>query len=221
MADDGEWHTVTSNKHATTPQAPAQASKARRKSRHKINTPKQVAKPTTSTVKPTTAVKHVVKETKTSNPFHAVEDDDSDEEEEDGQVDPIDLPVPPYHTSIFISCPLHDCESPIPFLDTTSLVKHLKEEHQLLFKNLHHMYMALDAYLHRWAKELKDKPVSEFGQRDTEEEKEGKIYAKIKYIYFVVNTALKKKVYIIDPEKCELDKKIREEMQREKLVSFL
>ncbi|KAI9258366.1 hypothetical protein EDC94DRAFT_613560 [Helicostylum pulchrum] len=192
MADDGEWHTVTNSKHTATP-APSQPSKARRKSRHRIVTPKQPVKQQQPSIQ-----KETNKKT-TSNPFHAVEDDDSDDEEEDGQVDPIDLPVPPYHTAILISCPLADCESPIPFLDTTSLVKHLKEEHKLLFKNLHHMYMALDSYLNRWAKELEGKSVGEFGQLDTEE----------------------KDVYVINPEKCQLDKKIREEMQRVKLNQVL
>lgn len=162
MADDGEWHTVTNSKHTATP-APSQPSKARRKSRHRIVTPKQPVKQQQPSIQKETSKKT------TSNPFHAVEDDDSDDEEEDGQVDPIDLPVPPYHTTILVSCPLADCESPIPFLDTTSLVKHLKDEHKLLFKNLHHMYMALDSYLNRWAKELEGKSVSDFGQLDTEE----------------------------------------------------
>lgn len=170
MADDGEWHTVTSNKHtvAATPSSNNANSKGRRKSRHKITTPKQsVTKQPTNNNK--TKEKKVVE---VSNPFHAVEDDDSDEEEDDGQVDPIDLPVPPYHTTIVVSCPLEDCESSAPFLDTTALVKHLKEEHKLAFKNLHHMYMALDSYLARWAKELAGKPISDFGQPD-KTEKEG------------------------------------------------
>lgn len=128
-----------------------------------------------------------------------MEEDDSDEEEDDGQVDPIDLPVPPYHTTIVVSCPLDDCESSAPFLDTTALVKHLKEDHKLAFKNLHHMYMALDSYLARWAKELAGKPIAEFGQPDKTE----------------------KDVYVIDPEKCELDKEIREVMQRAKLNEIL
>lgn len=209
MADDGEWHTVTSNKHAhptaaadasngstaknahTASSSSQQASKARRKSRHKINAPKQQhAKDGNSHKKPsgasstnaTRSAKHSSRShhghdtSASSNPFHApADDDDSDEEEEDGQVDPIDLPVPPYHTTIVVSCPLSDCDSPIPFLDTTSLVKHLKTEHKLMFKNLHHMYMALDAYLARWAKELAAKPVTEYAQLEPSDNGEGKI----------------------------------------------
>lgn len=179
MAEDGEWHTVTNNKSATTAvPPPPQPSKARRKSRHRISAPKQASSKQTTTKEKSAPVKKentksvpAVKDSTTNsvNPFHAVEDDDSDEEEEDGQVDPIDLPVPPYHTNIIISCPLEGCESPIPFMDTTSLVKHLKEDHCLLFKNLHHMYMALDSYLNRWAKEFEKKPISEYGQPDSQD----------------------------------------------------
>ncbi|CAO0795310.1 unnamed protein product [Mucor circinelloides] len=235
MADDGEWHTVTSNKHTHSTAADAsntsnpknahaapsqQASKTRRKSRHKVNAPKQQqqqhakdgnnhkkpistsATNATRSTKPSTRSHHSGHDTSaSSNPFHAAaEDDDSDEEEDDGQVDPIDLPVPPYHTTIVVSCPLSDCDSPIPFLDTTSLVKHLKGEHKLMFKNLHHMYMALDAYLARWAKELTAKPVTEYAQLESFDNRQ---------------------VYVIDPEKCALDKEIREDMQRAKLNEVL
>ncbi|KAI8640574.1 hypothetical protein BD408DRAFT_347794 [Parasitella parasitica] len=221
MADDGEWHTVTSNKHTHTSvadassvntakctAAPPQTSKPRRKSRHKVNGPSH---PKNDNKKPTMTANRAPKSSTRShhhgndtllpsNPFHAAaEDDDSDEEEDDGQVDPIDLPVPPYHTTVVISCPLDDCNSPVPFMDTTSLVKHLKGEHKLMFRNLHHMYMALDAYLARWAKELTLKPITEYAQLEP----------------------LANNVYVIDPEKCALDKDIREEMQRTKLNEVL
>ncbi|KAI7894529.1 uncharacterized protein EV154DRAFT_498083 [Mucor mucedo] len=214
MAEDGEWHTVTNNKGAATvaPPSQPQPSRARRKSRHRITPPKQASskQPTKEKSVPThkehsKAVpthkdqSKAASSTKSVNPFHAAEDDESDEEEEDGQVDPIDLPVPPYHTSIIISCPLEGCESPIPFMDTTSLVKHLKEDHHLMFKNLHHMYMALDSYLNRWAKEFEKKSITDYAQPDSDDSN----------------------VYVIDPESCDLDKKIREDMQRVKLNEVL
>jgi hypothetical protein len=177
MSDDGEWHTVTNSKathgHATPAPVPSQGPKTRRKSRSHIkasNKPKQPAKQqqqqhhANKEKKPNNST--TANQKSAANPFHAVEDDDSEEEEDDGQVDPIDIPVPPYHTTIIVSCPLEDCESPIPFMDTTSLANHLKEDHKIIFKNLHHMYMALDAYLSRWAKELAKKPIKEFSQLD-------------------------------------------------------
>ncbi|KAI9478839.1 MAG: hypothetical protein EXX96DRAFT_595937 [Benjaminiella poitrasii] len=217
MAEDNEWHTVTSHKvtHAH-PQAPAssQSSNMRRKSKHKINVTKQQ----NPQQKQTTASKphrdnkkqphshsssqqrrhHHTNQQTSRNPFHAADDDDSEEEEEenDEQIDPIDLPVPPYHTTIVIFCPFQGCDSPVPFVDTTSLVKHLKEDHQIVFKNLHHMYMALDTYLSRWAKEFQQKPMNDFAELDNN-------------------------VYTIDPEKCTLDKDIREDMQRAKLNEVL
>ncbi|CEP14921.1 hypothetical protein [Parasitella parasitica] len=223
MADDGEWHTVTSHKHThtsgadasnsnakKTTAAPSQPSKPRRKSRHKINAPKpskEDKKKFTTTANRASKLNtrshfHGQDDFLPSNPFHAAaDDDDSEEEEDDGQVDPIDLPVPPYHTTIVVSCPLNDCDSPVPFMDTTSLVKHLKGEHKLMFKNLHHMYMALDAYLARWAKELALKPIAKYAQ--------------------VELLADNGQIYVIDPEKCELDKEIREAMQRAKLNEVL
>ncbi|KAI8971617.1 hypothetical protein BDF20DRAFT_885356 [Mycotypha africana] len=165
-----------------------------------------------------------------SNPFHAVDDniDSSDEEEEhDGQTDPIDLPVPPYHTTIVVSCPFKDCESPVPFLDTTSLVAHLKKDHHVIFKDLHHMYIALEAYLTRWAKELQIKPLSDYGYLKNEGESdvdkgEGHPLQCFKCINQDLSTlCYMLLVYVIDHEKCALDKAIRTEMQHDKLNEVL
>ncbi|KAI8362636.1 hypothetical protein BD560DRAFT_333987 [Blakeslea trispora] len=197
MSDDGEWHTVTSNKNVPVvqPKQSTNNSQNRRKSKGKLPSNKHIKeKKATPAPQKSRRVSHTHE--KTTNPFHAPEEDDSEEEEEDGQVDPIDLPVPPYHTSIVISCPFEGCESPAPFLDTTSLVQHLKSSHQLVFKNLHHMYMALDAYLLRWSKEFNQHPIESYAQ-------------------------LEEEVYVIDPEKCALDKEIREDMQRAKLNEIL
>ncbi|KAI8877085.1 hypothetical protein K501DRAFT_230806 [Backusella circina FSU 941] len=193
MEDDGEWHTVTNSKTvpppATQKKSSSKSNPSRRKSKHRVQVKKPQQQP---------AVKKSVESG--GNPYHmTVDDDDSDEEEDDGLPDPIDLPVPPYHTSIIISCPFQDCERPAPLIDTTSLVQHLKQEHKLMFKNLHHMYMALDSYLQRWAKEFDSAPASDFGKPDPEDNQ----------------------VYVIDPETCALDKEIREVMQREKLNEVL
>ncbi|KAI8100144.1 uncharacterized protein BX664DRAFT_322990 [Halteromyces radiatus] len=133
-----------------------------------------------------------------TNPYHLPEDDDSDVEEEDeDQVDPIDIPLPPYHITLVINCPFDDCSAVAPFLDTTALVQHLKTEHSLVFLNLHHMYMALDAYLSRWASVLRT--------GDTLQE----------------HAVLDTDVYVIDPSQSDLDKKIREDIQLEKLNEIL
>lgn len=164
MGDDGEWHTVTSSKNTPTapqPQKKTSSNQSRRKSKHRVQVKKQPPQ-----TKQTTPKKSV--ETG-GNPYHMADEDDSDEEEDDGLPDPIDLPVPPYHTSIIISCPFQGCEIPAPFTDTTSFVQHLKQDHKLVFKNLHHMYMALDSYLQRWAKEFDKAPVTDFGKPDPED----------------------------------------------------
>lgn len=143
---------------------------------------------------------------------------DSSADEDDNSPDPIDQPIPPYHVSTFILCPFQQCPVSEPFLDTTALVTHFRNEHHLVFANLHHMYMALDQYINRWAKELESKPVSEFGKKETNDS-DGKyciapLYATCWYSYGYVT------VYIIDPGHCALDKEIREQMQRRKLVAI-
>lgn len=173
MAEDGEWHTVSKTHAPSTNNTSTKTStynRHRRKSKHTPSTKSQK-----DNKKPATA--HKQQRKVETNPFHesAHHDDDASSEEEDGQIDPIDLPVPPYHTTIVVSCPLPDCESPIPFLDTTSLTQHLKQDHKLVFKNFHHMYMALDAYLDRWAKELSQKPVSEYGQLESPDSEGNKV----------------------------------------------
>ncbi|CAO3587958.1 unnamed protein product [Absidia cylindrospora] len=135
-----------------------------------------------------------------TNPYHLPEDDDSDfDEEDEDQVDPIDLPLPPYHITLVINCPFDDCSAVAPFLDTTALVQHLKTEHALSFLNLHHMYMALDAYLARWA------TIFRTGGENTIEH----------------HSVLENDVHVIDPSKSDTDKKIREEIQLEKLNEVL
>ncbi|KAI8992423.1 hypothetical protein BDB01DRAFT_716824 [Pilobolus umbonatus] len=192
MSDNGEWQTVSNHKHHP---PTTEVNKTRRRSKAAPLKKKPVA-PVKDKKKSTP--QHNTQQ-KGSNPFHSGDEEESEDDEDDGLPDPIDLPVPPYHTNIVVSCPFEGCESPMPFLDTTTLVKHLKESHKLAFKNLHHIYMALDAYLSRWAKELSTKNISKYAYLDPEN----------------------KEVYVIDPEKCPLDKEIREKMQREKLNEML
>lgn len=105
------------------------------------------------------------------NPYHLPEEDDSDieeEEEDDDQIDPIDIPLPPYHITLVINCPFDNCSAMEPFVDTTALVQHFKSDHQLVFRNLHHMYMALEAYLNRWAKIFQKESIKEHGVLEDE-----------------------------------------------------
>jgi hypothetical protein len=106
---------------------------------------------------------------KDHNPFDLPDDDDNDDddEEDDGSPDPIDMPLPPYHTTIIVSCPFDNCSAVIPFSDTTSLVQHIKNEHQLAFRNIHHMYMALEAYLQKWAQIIRGKDLKDYGVLET------------------------------------------------------
>ncbi|KAF7724593.1 hypothetical protein EC973_000901 [Apophysomyces ossiformis] len=200
---DGDWQTVTakggSSTHArrhSKQKGPFPPNKARSSTAKEVKSSvRTLTKESESKPKSVTA-----SEVQHENPYHLPDDDDTEEdEEEDDRSDPIDLPVPPYHTTIVISCPFQSCPSMEPFLDTTSLVNHLRSVHHIVFKNLHHMYMALDAYLSRWATELVRKPLVEYGYEDVEENG----------------------VYIVDPDKCVLDKEIRDEMQREKLNEVL
>lgn len=171
MEDSGEWCTVPTkgnhhdNKNKT--QRPAgnkSKGNSARKSRSvrkqfttKISTTRSSPPTTTTTTTTTTA----------PNPYHLPEDnEEEDEGSSDEEEQEEEAVVPPYHTTILSICPLKDCPANEPFLDTTSLVKHLRSEHHLVFKDLQHMYIALDPYLARWAKELESKPIEEIACLD-------------------------------------------------------
>ncbi|KAG1446735.1 hypothetical protein G6F56_009479 [Rhizopus delemar] len=231
MADDAEWHTVPNHKQPTNCPKSQKQSKPKIQTKEKKLTPQpmkeKVENPKQANEKKPEIKEKKVKENKSGEKTCSLEnkstgdskkpekkstgasrhfrekrlakkkkkptsEEDSDTEEEEGTSP---KPLPPYHTTTFVSCPFKDCETPAPFLDTTSLVNHLKEHH-LVFKNLHHMYNSLDAYLKRWAKEFEQKPLEEFGKKEQD-------------------------VYIIDPEKCNLDKEIREQLQRTTLNEVL
>ncbi|KAI7854781.1 hypothetical protein BDC45DRAFT_535353 [Circinella umbellata] len=217
MDDGGEWCTVKS-KHSrnesnkpkdNTRRRPNNKSSTRGvgggKSKSDSQRPRRKSQAAATTTTTTTNHNKKGSETthdNTQNPYHLPEnaDDSNDEgDEEDDVNDPIDDPVPPYHTTILTVCPLPDCPSDRPFLDTTSLTEHFKVDHKLSFKNLHHMYIALDSYLKRWGELLRSKPITEYGTPDSTDND----------------------VYIIDPRKCELDQKLRAEMQRHALDEVL
>ncbi|CAO3653389.1 unnamed protein product [Cunninghamella echinulata] len=135
------------------------------------------------------------------NPYHLPEEGESDieeeDEEDDDQIDPIDIPLPPYHITLVLNCPFVDhCSAMEPFMDTTALVQHFKSDHQLVFRNLHHMYMALEAYLNRWARIFQKESIPD-------------------------HAILEDEVYVIDPAESKIDKTIRDEIQREKLEEVL
>jgi hypothetical protein len=194
---DGEWHTVSRTNPTTTqknePTAKKSSPHGRRSSHHQGHAQnwRTKAKSAAAAAAPSAnprSTDHVTKTTNRSNdittlnatapefvplaqreqnPFDLPEDDDDDDDEDDGSPDPIDLPLPPYHTTIIVSCPFDDCSAVVPFSDTTSLVQHIKNEHHLIFKNIHHMYMALESYLQRWAEIIKDKRLEEYGVQET------------------------------------------------------
>ena len=188
MDDGGEWCTVKSkhsrnelnkpkdntrrrsNNKSSTRSAGGSKSKSDSQ-RHRRKSQAGAATTATTTTSTTTNNKKTSETThdNTQNPYHLPEnaDDSNDEgDDEDDVNDPIDDPVPPYHTTILTVCPLPDCPSDRPFLDTTSLTEHFRVDHKLSFKNLHHMYMALDSYLKRWGDLLRSKPITEYGTPD-------------------------------------------------------
>lgn len=179
MEDSGEWCTVPTkgNHHdnKNKAQRPAngkskgnsarKARSTRKQSTTKINNPR--SSPPTSTTATTATTATTTAAAAQSNPYHLPEDNEDDDEgssEDEEQEE--EVVVPPYHTTILSVCPLKDCPANEPFLDTTALVKHLRSEHNLVFKDLHHMYIALDPYLRRWAKELETKPIEEIACLD-------------------------------------------------------
>ncbi|OZJ02337.1 hypothetical protein BZG36_04592 [Bifiguratus adelaidae] len=151
-------------------------------------------KSTTHPRRPSHPAKQAHPGNKFSERVHTSDDNDSeasessDEEEEET--------LPPYHTTCFVPCPFQSCSAENIYTDTTSLVTHLESEHHLKFKDIHHMYMTLDAYLHRWAKIEEHQSIN-----DLVPAMEG--------------------LTVIDPDVVPLDKEIRETLQKQKLNEIL
>ncbi|KAG2176902.1 hypothetical protein INT43_007556 [Umbelopsis isabellina] len=226
---DGEWHKVTRANPSTGQKADAGpkkgSSQGRRPSHHQgqgkqkskqgatnqrstdSKTKATASQTHDSTVLKASAKEFVPSSQKDHNPFDLPEDDDNDDDEDDDSPAPIDAPLPPYHINIIVSCPFDDCSAVMPFTDTTSLVQHINAEHDLVFRNIHHMYMALETYLQEWAKLIKEKSVEEYGVKENIDGK-GKLLDHTD-------------VFVIDPEQCTKDKEIRDEMQKDKLAEVL
>ncbi|KAI8323513.1 hypothetical protein GQ54DRAFT_237938, partial [Martensiomyces pterosporus] len=92
--------------------------------------------------------------------------------------------------------------SPRPLLTSAAdLTKHLRDAHQLVFKNLNHMVLLLQRYLDAWTAKLAVTNVADIATK--EETAEG--------------TA----VYHIDAASCPEDKEIRDAVQKENLDDIL
>ncbi|KAG0260800.1 hypothetical protein DFQ27_003318 [Actinomortierella ambigua] len=132
---------------------------------------------------------------------------DSEDSEDDNE-DEL-AKYPPYHTTIIIQCPFHGCKTTDPFTDSTSLVSHLKNEHQLAFKNIHHMFILLERYINHWASEIEAKGLDKVAvlAKDDDKSAEDK---ENKTVY-----------YIIDPATSSHDRALRDQLQREKLNEIL
>ncbi|KAL1918233.1 uncharacterized protein VTP21DRAFT_3499 [Calcarisporiella thermophila] len=109
--------------------------------------------------------------------------------------------MPPYHTICLVHCTFSNCSIEAPITDTTSLTKHLKEQHSIVFKDLHHMYITLDKYLDNWAQIITANGIEKYAT---------------KYVQENGDT-----LYQIDPENSTEDKELREKLQREKLNEIL
>ncbi|ORY03090.1 hypothetical protein K493DRAFT_311834 [Basidiobolus meristosporus CBS 931.73] len=109
--------------------------------------------------------------------------------------------APAIQPHILILCPFNDCSSETkPFTDPVSLKSHLKEQHNVVFRHLTHMYIALEKYLSFWAKKVEEGELDTYAKKETTEDGE---------------------FYIIDPAQCPIDKEKRDELQREKLNEIL
>ncbi|KAJ1961903.1 hypothetical protein GGI12_002984 [Dipsacomyces acuminosporus] len=92
--------------------------------------------------------------------------------------------------------------NPRPLLTSAvDLTKHLREKHQLVFKNLNHMVLILQKYLDVWAAKLDSADVADIATK--EETDDGTV------------------VYHIDAASCPEDKEIRDAVQKENLDDIL
>src|SRR5687768_14999050 len=65
-----------------------------------------------------------------------------------------------WHINSLTYCPFRDCFYAEPLKDSITLEVHLKKEHKIVFKDLHHMCMTLDKYLEYWANKFLDGELS-------------------------------------------------------------
>ncbi|KAJ2501443.1 hypothetical protein IWW47_003110, partial [Coemansia sp. RSA 2052] len=155
--------------------------------------------------------------------FDAIDDDDldiSDYESEDDADEATSFPPMP----ILIRCPLcpaHHSRSPTsaarqeekeneestdpptrPLITSAAeLTKHLRDAHQLVFKNLNHMVLLLQRYLDAWAEKLGTVSASDVTSKTSEED--GTL------------------IYHIDAATCPADKEIRNIVQKANLEAIL
>ncbi|ORX61873.1 hypothetical protein DM01DRAFT_1331343 [Hesseltinella vesiculosa] len=195
---DNEWHTVGNHK-------PIPHAQHRRRSKANVgrSIPKSMPKSLPKSLPRSMQALSVTSSINDThhNPFLLPEDDESDDDSSNDESDDDEPePMPAYHIACLINCPFDDCSAVAPFLDTTALVQHIKQEHQLSFSNLHHMYMALDPYLQRWASIFRKDPASKKDNASFRDEDN---------------------VYVIGPHCSELDLSIREDIQRAKLNEIL
>ncbi|KAG0357655.1 hypothetical protein BC939DRAFT_487501 [Gamsiella multidivaricata] len=146
----------------------------------------------------TTSTKYFTKQTNRSRSSSFSSDSDSSQSDDDPS-SASGPSRPPYHAVIMIHCPFSTCDLTDPLTDSTSLVAHLKEAHQIAFKNIHHMFILLDRYLSHWAEEIEAKGIEKVAVKENESDE----------------------YYTIDPTVSTADRTLRDEIQREKLNEIL
>ncbi|KAG0225800.1 hypothetical protein BGW41_004553 [Actinomortierella wolfii] len=137
------------------------------------------------------------------------ESDGGDSEDSEDEADYDSSKYPPFHTTIVIQCPFQACTTTDPFTDSTSIVSHLKKEHQIVFKNIHHMFILLERYINHWASEIESKGIDKVAMLAKEDEKSAD------------DKEGKSVYYIIDPAFSAQDRTLRDQLQREKLNEIL
>ncbi|KAJ2482584.1 hypothetical protein IWW56_000926 [Coemansia sp. RSA 2131] len=127
--------------------------------------------------------------------FDAIDDNDldvSDYESEDDSNEATEFPPVP----VSVECTF--CADRVRFESAAELSKHLRTDHQLVFKNLGHMVLFLQRYIDAWARELETVDVAEVAVKDADGS-----------------------VYHIDASVCDRDREIRESVQKEELEEVL
>ncbi|KAJ1929641.1 hypothetical protein EC988_010088, partial [Linderina pennispora] len=143
--------------------------------------------------------------------FDDIDDDDldvSDYESEDDHDEATSFPPVPVliHCSFCPGTKTGDDGEEIPVArpllrSATELTSHLRENHSLVFKNLNHMVLFLQAYLDAWAEKLETEDKATFGRKETTDD--GAV------------------TYFIDAASCEADKEVRSQVQKERLEEIL
>ncbi|KAI9205862.1 uncharacterized protein BJ171DRAFT_567167 [Polychytrium aggregatum] len=121
---------------------------------------------------------------------------------EAGEVAPAAPPT--FWNPIVFHCPMPNCPpNTLPVTDPNVALEHLKQDHQIVFKDYHHVMPYLEKYVNYWASRLNETSLDQVAALTLETNQSGD------------------PIYSFGEESNQEDKELRDRLQREKLNEML